>query len=105
VSWPERRLAFPQVGNEQVADQAAGDRKPVDQLRRAELPAGAERPQGRRRFRAEHAHRVEQVVAAHGLVRTQRPAVDGYRELQAVAHRDLPAASRLDRKDGGGAGQ
>ncbi len=54
----EHRLAFLQVGDEDVADRAAGDGVAVDQLSRAELTLGAERPDRGRGLRAEYAHLV-----------------------------------------------
>ena len=54
-----------QVGDEHVADRAAVDAVTVDQLRRAELAGGVERPHRRGCVRGEHAHRVEQLVEPH----------------------------------------
>jgi hypothetical protein len=96
----EHRLAFCQVGDEDVADRAAGDAVAVDQLGRAELALGAERPEGRGCIRGEHAHLVQQLVEAHRLVRAQRPAVDGQRRLQAVPDGDLAQGAALDRENG-----
>jgi hypothetical protein len=101
----EHRLAFLQVGDQHVTDRPAGDAVPVDQLCRAELASGAERPDRRGSLRPEHAHRVQQLVEAHSLVLAHRPAVDGHRQLQAVADRDVPHPAALDREDGGGAAQ
>ena len=75
----EHRLAFGQVGDQDVADRAVGDAVAVDQLGRAELTGGAERPERRWRVRGENAHLVQQLVEAHRLVRAQGSAVDGQR--------------------------
>jgi hypothetical protein len=85
----EHRLPFGQIGDEDIADRAAGNGITVDQLRRAELTGGAERPKGRGCVRGEHAHLVEQLVEPHRLVRAQRPAVDRQRQLQTVPDGDL----------------
>jgi len=77
----ERRLALLQVGDEQVANRAACDCVPIDQLGRAELADSAEGPDRRRRL-GRTRHGVEQLVKAHALVRTQRLAVDDKRECR-----------------------
>lgn len=95
-------MTFLQVADEQVTDGKADDGIPVDQLGRAELAPCAERPERRRRLRPEHVHLVEQLIEAHRFVRPQRPAVDGERELEAVADCDVaqrPAFHREDRGD------
>jgi hypothetical protein len=101
----EHRLAFAQVGDQDVADRAAGNPVAVDQLGRAELTGGAERPEGRGCVRGEHAHLVQQLVEPHRLIRAQRPAVDGQRQLQAVPDGDLAQGSALDRENGRRAAQ
>jgi len=99
----QHRLTFLQVGDQQVTHRPAGDAVSVDQLRRAELAAGAERTDRRRGVRLEYAHRVQQLVEAHAFVLAHRPAIDGQRQLQTIAHRDLAQRATLDREDAGGA--
>src|SRR5271154_2043170 len=77
----EHRLAFGQVSDEEVTNWATGDGIAVDQLGRTELAGRVESPERRRSPRLEDAHLVEQLIEAHGLVRPQRSAVDGKREL------------------------
>jgi hypothetical protein len=54
----ERRLAFVEVGQEQVVDRGALDGVGLQHLRGVELALGRERSQCGRRVRAEHSHLV-----------------------------------------------
>src|SRR5665213_142755 len=98
----EHWLPFLQVSDEQVANGAALDGIAVDQLGWAELAARAESPERHRGLGPEDAHLVEQLIEAHGPVRSQRSAIDGERELEAVADSDIAQRPSLDHEDGGG---
>ena len=58
----DRRLAFPQVINDQGTDRLAGDGDPVHQLLHGQLPGRLERPDRGRRGRRENSQRVQQLV-------------------------------------------
>ncbi|MGH8920969.1 MAG: hypothetical protein ACRD0H_21995 [Actinomycetes bacterium] len=95
----DRRLAFPQVVDDQGADRLAGDRVTIHQLGGGQLPLRSEHPdRGRRRGR-EDAQLVQQLVE----VRAGVPAAsgEGVQQFQAVADGDSGGRAALGRQDHG----
>ena len=103
AGWCGRRRAGVRAGRPPAGRGPAGRRcRTVDQLRRAELAAGAEQPASSTARFAEHAQRVQQLVEvrAGGLAVAQSASRGDLQQFQAVPDGDVGDRAALGRQDG-----